>query len=185
MEKLERHERIITVLLRKIEESNGAEAENARKALERICKKYDLNIEDVLSNQDKRTQREYEYKRAKAVIAQIILRYGGNDDIYINRRAGIYIVDLTDAEHLEVSHAIDVLIPMYRKEMAKIQDVAMQAFVKKHDLYYKGERDREPERIGEEKPKSYEEQRAQLAKAMQIQSLAETMEDVEIHKRLK
>jgi len=183
MSKLERHERIIAVLLRKIATADPAEVANARRTLEKLCKKYDLEIDDVLNSTEKRTQREYEYKRARIIVGQILYRYGGNPDIYVNTRAGFLIVDLTDAEHLEVSHAIDVLVPLYRKELRKIQDVALAAFIKKHDLYYKGDRE-DAERIGEETPKTIAEQRAELARAMQIASLAETMDDAEINKRL-
>lgn len=179
-----RHERIISVLLRKIEAGDANEIENARTTLKKLCKKYDLDYQTVLTRGEERTEREYKYSDAKTVIVQIVLRYGGNDNVYHNKYRKVIIVDLTDAEHLEVMHAIDILVPLYRKEMRKIKDVAMHAFVNKHDLFYKGEVERPEELPGETKPLSYEEERERLARAMQINAMVETMEDATIHKRL-
>ena len=181
----ERHERIIAVLLRKIDEGNGAEAANARVTLAKLCKKYNLELEDVLRKTEVRIAREYPFSRAKDVVAQIILRYGYSKEIYYNNTRKYYFVDLTDAEHLEVTHALDILLPLYIKEVKKIRSIAMRAFLSKHDLYFKGEGEAPTARIGTEKEKTREEIERQRAELRQVAALAETMEEAQILKRLK
>jgi len=181
----ERHERIIKALINKIEANLGHESDAAQRVLENLCKKHNIDIDEVMNQKTKRTQREYSYKSINQdILHQIMLRYGGNDKVLINKRFKILITDLTDSEHLEVTHAIDVLVPLYKKELKKIQQIAINAFVQKHDLFFKGETDESDLRIGKEKEKSAAEQREEMRRQIQIGQMAEGMQDAEILKRL-
>jgi len=181
----ERHERIIKALISKIEADNGHESEAARRVLQNLCKKHNLDIDEVMNAKTKRTQREYSYKSINQdILHQIMLRYGGNDSVFINKRFKILITDLTDSEHLEVTHAIDVLVPMYKKELKRIQTLALNAFVQKHDLFFKGETEDSGKQIGDGKKESLEEYEARMRRQIQIAQMAEAMDDAPIHKRL-
>ena len=113
MEKL-KHERVITALVLKVKEANGGEADNALATLKKMCKKYELDLDEVLNGEAKKTDRVFEIKLKEHDIAvQVILRYGETREVYGSRGSRTaMIVALDEAHYLEVKHALEVLLPV-------------------------------------------------------------------------
>lgn len=178
---MEKHERIIAVLVLKVKANNGGESANALHTLKKLCAKYELDLDEVLTGK-KVERRLYKISRAtQLIVAQAILRYGESREIYTTRGNKYLSVELDEAKHLEVTHALDILLPLFHKEMKKVKEAALHAFVAKHDLFWKGER---PEQIGEEKKKTPEQIKEERERERTAIALAQGMEDATIYKRL-
>lgn len=179
---LEKYETIIAALVLKVKEG-GNEGENAKRALQKLCTKYQLDIDDILNETEKKEDRWYPITNVtKVIVAQIIRRYGGTTDIYNTRGKQHFVAEETTAEHLEICNAIDVLVPLYKKERKKALSLIEEAFVYKHDLFWKGPR---PKQIGEEPELTVDERVERMQRAAAISGLTRTMEDAVIQKRLK
>jgi len=178
---MEKHERIIATLVLKVHANNGGESANALHTLKKLCAKYDLDIDEVLTGK-KLEVRYYKISRAnQGIVAQTIMRYGNTREIY-NTRGGKHLaVELDESAHLEVTHALDILLPLFNKEMKKVREAAVHAFVYKHDLFWKGER---TEEIGEEKKKTKKEIEEERERSRRAVALIGGMEDAAIYKRL-
>lgn len=178
---MQKHERVIAALVGKVKENNGGESANALKTLKKLCTKYELDIDEVLTGK-KLERRLYKVSRAnQLIVAQIMLRYANTREIYHTRDGKYLATELDEATHLEVTHALDVLIPLFQKELRKVKEATLHAFVHKHDLFWKGER---TERIGEEKKKTQKEIEEERERDRIAASLVGNMEDATIYKRL-
>ena len=164
----------------KVKEANGGEADNALATLKKMCNKYELDLDEVLNGEAKKTDRIFEVRLKERQIAiQVILRYGGTREIYGSRGSrNVVIVALDEAHYLEVKHALEVLLPVWKKELEKVIDAAKSGFCYKHDLYYKGTDEAEGKKL------TPAEEREQQRRAIRGARLAEDMDDAEVLKRL-
>lgn len=178
---MEKHERIIAALVGKIKEGNGGEASNARITLKKLCVKYDLDFDEVLTGKKIETRWYKITAMTEGVVAQVIMRYGSTREIFTTRGGKLLATDLDEAAHLEVTHALDILVPLYKKEMRKVKEAVLHAFVAKHDLYFKGEY---VQQIGEEKKKTPQQIKEERERSRRAIALAQGMEDATIYKRL-
>ncbi len=175
---LDKYEKVIPALVLKIKEG-GNEGKNAETTLRKLCVKYKLEYDDVVNGGEKKEDRYYRVTAfSKPIVVQIILRYGNSCEIYRSKSKKYLIAEVSLTDHIEVENAISILVPLYRKELKKARELVLEAFCYKHDLYWKGP---QPERIGEQ---SLTDKLEQMKRAVQIQNVAEGMEDAVISKRL-
>jgi hypothetical protein len=140
-------ERQIIELAKKLkalsERGVGGEAINSEEALQRLIKKYKIDI-SLLSSEDP-TQREIKFDARipmnKDLSAQIIWRLledSENPDRSLRSRKrrtkyGILYIDLTEAEYLEVVMRIE----HYQADFKKNIDAFLYAYMKRQDLLTK------------------------------------------------
>ena len=156
----------------------GGERENATRAVKRMCEKYGLDFEEVMSDDEKLDDYEFKYTDNKLLVHAIIIAHGmvKRVPVYVHRYRKTLMVSTTKTKYIECLNALEVLIPAYRKEKRKVNKALWYGFLGKHNLWcpFPSEED-EPERKMTE-----EEVKARLAG----QGLQDHMEDVEVRKRL-
>lgn len=158
----------------------GGEKEAAQLMLKRLCAKYQLNYDDVMT-EVKFVDGELKYiKRTwKKIAVQCVSRYGllnVDSDIRENRYRKVIFFKTTPALLIETLNAFDVLSRAYDAEKKKLNKALFTAFLNKHDLFYQlkeGEKYK-----GSSKGMTLDEIRA-------AEALARQMDDIEIRKRLE
>ena len=116
------------------------EKANALRLVKEICKKHKLNFKEVMEGEQV-TEYEIKYKTdsERQVIAQTICRYGYRSIKEKTKYNEFYkkiFFETTVEKYLEVLHAIDILVPIWRKEKERMQQVILFGFLEKHQLFY-------------------------------------------------
>lgn len=178
-------EDLIGALVLKAKEG-GAESENARRALQRLCDRHNLDFDEVMEGADAVEEHMVEYKRGHyTIMAQIVLRYGTTEkyqDVMVNKRARAMFFKGTKQQYIEVLNAYEILAPLFNKEKKKIMDVFEESFVHKHKLYRQYS---VPKQIGDEPEKSFAEKMEEMKRGALIGQMTGSMEDAEINPRLQ
>ena len=111
---------LIGALVLKAKEDNGAESENAIKALKRLCEKHDLDFEEIMRGKERVEMRFLEYKRGhKDLARQVVARYGCSQDhqwIREHMYDPIFAFESDQQHYIETLHAYEILAPLYNKE---------------------------------------------------------------------
>lgn len=174
---------LLGALTRKAKEG-GPEGDNARKALERVCKKYGLEMDAVLAD-DTELVEEYtlDYKTGHHDLAvQIICRYALTpkyQDIrgFRNRLDGKPTNKMsfkcTRDRYIETLHAYDVLGPLYNQERKRVMDAYKYGFYSKHNLF--------PQFDTEDSPDT---DPVDMQAALRGQRMAADMDDADLTPRL-
>ena len=158
----------------------GGEQTAAIEMLKRLCNKYNLNFDDVMS-QATFVDGELYYKKDtwKKIAIQCVCRYGllkSEDSVRENKFRKKIFFKTTPALLIETLNAFDVLSRAYDQERRKMNKLIFTAFLQKHDLFYQlkeGEKYKESSKS------------MSLAEMLAAAAMAEGMQDVEIRKRLK
>lgn len=160
---------------------NG-EAENAKRAIERICAQYDIKLEDIL---DSNTVKTYRFKigRGKLDITLFVQCYakitGEKSLKYHQHTRDTITTELTPLQAAELNCLFQWHKENFKKEMEQIQKDLMEAYISKHRIYRdKSEDDDDDEEQEELTP----EEMQRLWKLMQLR---ETFSDRTYQKQLE
>lgn len=123
---------------------NG-EAENAKKAIERICKEYGINIEDFFDT-NKIDQYVFKVGQGKDMMnlfARCVSYVCGDikDMTYRRISRSSIELELTSMQYAEIFSLFNWHKGNYEREMRDFKINFMSAYVGKHDLYLPKERD--------------------------------------------
>ncbi len=149
---MENLEKVIS-LAKKMKEladrGDPGEKENAAEFLEQLLIKHNLTIEDVVG--EKTTERSFKYEYNNTVHRKFVMQVIASV-IGVNRQFTYtlyskasyridWVVDITDAEFIEISEKLEFFWPIYKKE----HELFYGAFVQKNKLYTKdGKKKDEP-----------------------------------------
>lgn len=120
------------------------EAENARRAIERICEQYGIRIEDVL---DIETLHSYTFEigRGKDMMQLFIRCISSVCDIkgmtYSKPTRSSIRIKLTALQYADLSSLFDWHRANYKRELDEFRRSFMSAYIGKHDLFFDSERE--------------------------------------------
>jgi len=115
------------------ERGEGGEKVNAFDQLQKLIKKYDLNLEDFETA--KLSYRVFAFdmhdETHKKFVRQVIISVIGLTDMYYNGLIhNNWAVEIDDLQYVEISEKIDFYWPIFKREM----EIFYTAFVQKNDL---------------------------------------------------
>ena len=166
---------------------NGIDGEKdtAQKILRRLCNVNGLDYDELMSDEiDEVHTHDFIFgrinKNKQKLVAHIIMKFAttkNNPEVFEmrNRRGDFigYTVKCTNSQYIETKYAIDLFLQAYNKELKRINDEVMIAFVNKHDLFRQYN-------LNAKNPKKSK--KHDMAKVARVTSLMSDMEDVSIHK---
>ena len=125
------------------ERGSGGEAEAARRAIERICAQYGIDLEDLL-NVDKQYHYVFEVGRAKDLFRLFVRCLDSVCDIsgmtYTAPTRSSVEVKLTALQYAETLSLFDWHKDNYKKEFEKFRRSFFSAYIGKHNLLFSKER---------------------------------------------
>lgn len=120
------------------------EAENARRAIERICEQYGVKIEDVLDIDTKRPYR-FEIGRSKDMMNLFIRCLSSVVDTtgmrYWKPTRSSIEIDITALQYADTLSLFNWHKANFDREVKEFQRSFMNAYIGKHDLYLDKERE--------------------------------------------
>lgn len=143
--KYERIKSKLRKLLALAERGVNGEAENAKKAIERICKEYGINIEDFFDT-NKIGQYVFKVGQGKDMMnlfARCVSYVCGDIKDMTYRRISRSSIELevTSMQYAEILSLFNWHKGNYEREIKDFKKNFMSAYVGKHDLYVQKERD--------------------------------------------
>jgi len=103
----------------------------AQKRLDTLLEKYNITLEDILSEEKK----EYRFKKGhhhdKSILFQCLAKFTTQDTYTKYHRKGYIDVELTKVEYLDLSEALEFYKKLYRKEIKTF----LSAFIYKHNIF--------------------------------------------------
>lgn len=121
------------------EQGCRGEAENARRAIERICEQYGLRLEDVLDI-DTKHRYTFEIGRAKEMMNLFIRCLSAVCDTtdmgYWKPTRSSIKVELTALQYAEVASLFDWHKANYNRELEEFKNSFMSAYIGKHNLFF-------------------------------------------------
>lgn len=169
---------------------NGIDGEKdtAQKILRRLCSANNLDYDELMSDQiDEVRTHDFIFgrinKNKQKLVAHIIMKFAttkNNPEVFeMRNRRGDFIgctVKCTNTQYIETKYAMDLYLQAYNKELKRINEEVMIAFVNKHDLFRQYNLNAE----NPKKPKKHD-----MAKVARVTSLMSDMEDVSVHKAVE
>lgn len=120
------------------------EAENAKRAIERICEEYGINIEDFFDT-NKINKYVFEIGRSKDMIHLFIRCISSVYDIknmtYRQVSRSSIELELTSMQYAEILSLFNWHKGNYERELKELKRNFMLAYAGKHNLYFAKERD--------------------------------------------
>lgn len=109
----------------------------AYKKLELMCKKHNLQIEDVLSTDEKRFNRQIRYysDEERKLIVQIAVMFGLDVTTYVKFSKHMILVQVTLSEWIEFSDYYEFYLTKMRKEFLMFRKAFFAAFASKNNLF--------------------------------------------------
>lgn len=160
------------------EQGCEGEAENARRAIERICKQYGLNLEDILDIETKHLY-TFEIGRKKEMMNLFIRCLSAVCDTsnmeYRKPTRSSIKIELTALQYAEVSSLFDWHKANYNRELAEFKSSFMRASVSKHNLFFNEERNSNV---------SYELTQEDIERIRCVWNMREAMSNNTYHKQL-
>ena len=161
----------------------GGEKANAIRIVKAMCIKYALVYDDLMSDQEKISEYSLHYRTAEEekLAMQIIIKFayeGKKGDMSGSSYRKMLFFNTTKERYLETMNAWAVLNRLLKSEKRKISNSVYYGFLEKHDLYYYPTAE-ETKKQKKDKMSKEEEEARRVGS-----SLAEHMEDAEIHKTL-
>ncbi len=174
--KKEYNEELLGKIVRLAKNGVGGEKANAVRLLKTLCKKYKLDFAEVMEQGEAVREYAIPYKKEMYVrlVSQIIYKYCDVDDVMYNSYRKMVFVNTTQEKYIETLNAIDVLVKLYEKERKKLKDIIFYGFLDKHRLYSNPKEGR----------KHSEPTKEELEVRRAGSSIADSMEDAHIQKRL-
>ena len=166
------------------EKGYRGEAENAKRAIERICAQYGITLEEVLCvEQPKRYQ--FEIGRYKYMLTLFCQCHGvvtGKGKLsYIKRSRNTIAVDLTPLQYAELSSLFEWHKANFLKDLAAMQDTIMEAYINKHNIFRTLSEEEQAERDAREEELTP----AKLRRLQAILAMQYELGDNTYHKMLK
>lgn len=162
------------------EQGYRGEAENARRAIERICEQYGLKIEDILDIETKHRY-TFEIGRAKEMMNLFIRCLSAVCDTtdmgYWKPTRSSIKVELTALQYAEVSSLFGWHKENYKRELEEFERSFMSAYIGKHNLYFDEERNYK----GDDEELTEED----IARIRRVLKMREAMSDNTYHKLLE
>lgn len=120
------------------EKGYKGEADNAKRAIERLCAQYGITLEEVLEV-DEPKRYEFEIGRYKYMLTLFNQCYGVVTGVgemrYYQRSRSKIAVDLTPLQYAELSNLFAWHKANFLKELEAMQDTIVEAYVEKHKIY--------------------------------------------------
>ena len=120
------------------EKGYKGEAENAKRAIERICAQYGVTLEEVLC-EEKPKRYVFEIGRYKYMLTLFCQCHGvvtGKGQLsYIKRSRNTIAVDLTPLQYAELSSLFEWHKANFLKDLAAMQDTIVEAYINKHNIF--------------------------------------------------
>lgn len=155
------------------------EAENARRAIERICEQYGVNMEDVLDIETKHRY-TFEIGRGRDMMNLFVRCLSSICDIsgmtYARPSRSSIRIELTTLQYADTLSLFNWHKANYERELAEFRRTFMSAYVGKHDLYM------DRERKGNDNKELTQEDIERIRRAWKMQ---EAMSDNTYHKQLE
>ena len=166
------------------EKGYRGEAENAKRAIARICAQYGITLEEVLCvEQPKRYQ--FEIGRYKYMLTLFCQCHGvvtGKGKLsYIKRSRNTIAVDLTPLQYAELSSLFEWHKANFLKDLAAMQDTIMEAYINKHNIFRTLSEEEQAERDAREEELTP----AKLRRLQAILAMQYELGDNTYHKMLK
>jgi len=160
------------------ERGEAGEARNAKAAIDRICSQYGIKFEDLASDKKKRRRfvigKSKLYKRLFWQCYSYILN--DNSPVsYWRPKRDIIDVELTDLQFADLSAYFYWHLANFDTELAKAQEIALSAYIQKHDIY--SDESRKPDG----KPLT----EADIKRIIAIHAAAEQMDDNYYQKQIE
>lgn len=162
-----------------VDRGEGGEVSAAKRAIEQLCEKYDINIEDLFKEEKKRYvfKIKYNNKFDKQLLFQCYAKVTNNKMIsYFTSklRPNIIEFDLTRIEYIDLKGMFE----FYRKEWSKIMKSSLNdlfdAFISKNEISHNQEDNKHKTLTLED-----------WERISRIQNLMSTMEVSSYHKQLE
>ena len=119
------------------------EADNAKRAIERICQQYGVKVEDVLDIETKRPYR-FEIGRGKDMMNLFIRCISATCDTegmrYWKPTRSSIEIDMTALQYADTLSLFNWHKSNYQRELEEFRRTFMGAYIGKHDLYFDKER---------------------------------------------
>ena len=162
------------------EQGYKGEADNARRAIERICEQYGVKLEDIL---DVETKHRYTFEigRAKDMMNLFIRCLSTVCDTtdmgYWKPTRSSIKVELTALQYAEVASLFDWHKENYNRELEAFRQSFMSAYIGKHNLYF----DEERNQSGDDDELTEED----IARIRRVWKMREAMSDSTYYKQLE
>nr|DAT92793.1 MAG TPA: Protein of unknown function (DUF2786) [Caudoviricetes sp.] len=125
------------------ERGYNGEAENAKRAIERICQQYGIRMEDVLDIETKHRY-TFEIGRKKDMVSLFLRCLSAICDTtgmkYTQLTRSSIRIELTALQYADVLSLFNWHKANYQQEYEEFKRTFMGAYVSKHDLYFDKER---------------------------------------------
>jgi hypothetical protein len=158
-------------LLALVKRGVGGEAENARRALEKLLKKTGFRLEDMDSEQKDVHFFTYKNEQEAVLLSQILAVVLGREaDIRVNPKRRRFVVLVTVAQGVE----IEMFWSVHKKQYAKEQITFLKAYVHRHHLFPKDDTPGDPDALTPE----------QRDEARRIRQIMTGMETVVVRKQI-
>lgn len=164
----------------------GGEKATAIRLVKALCKKHGLNFTEVMADSDVEALVEYTVKyrtdEEHSIMVQIFCSYAqmnAKHNAKYNAYRRVMIFNTTKQRYIEFLNAVDVLLPLWRKEKKIMQEAVRFGFYDRHDLYYHPT-DKERKTYFKNKKQDKDEEKARMAG----RSLASYMDEAIIRKQL-
>lgn len=162
------------------ERGYNGEAENAKRAIERICQRYGIELEDVLDIESKH-EYTFEIGRSKNMMSLFIRCLSSICDItgmtYSQPTRSSIRIELTAMQYADVLSLFNWHKANYQEEFEDFKSNFFGAYIGKHDLY-----------LHREKGKGIEEMELtpeDIERIRKIWKMREAMSDNTFHKQLE
>lgn len=123
-----------------VERGEQGERKAAEQALQNLLSKYNISIED-LENEEIKGRSFHVMPADWFIFTQIKVHMFYKRSLWQSKKKSWYIIDMTQAEFIEFSAMFDFHKNQYKKEIDKITDSFKSAYVHKHDMFWKGDKD--------------------------------------------
>lgn len=161
-----------------VEGGADGEIKAARRALEHLCRSYDVNLEELFSEKVQRWAFTVPYHDlfARTILFQIYAKVVNSPTIEFshNRNMNVFYFDLTNSQYVEMQGMFDFFFPQWKKEKKQLLEDLVSAFLNKHNLF--------SDQAGlKEEPMTPE----RWQKILRTEALMSQLKDVSYHKQLK
>lgn len=178
-EQLESLKKKLQKLQELAERGYRGEAENARRAIERICEQYGVKLEDVLDIETKHLY-TFEIGRSKDMMSLFVRCLSTICDIsgmtYSKPSRSSIRVELTALQYADVQSLFNWHKANYERELAEFRRTFMSAYILKHDLYTDKDR-----KGGDDRELTQED----IERIRRVWKMREAMSDNTYHKQLE
>ncbi|RLI72260.1 MAG: hypothetical protein DRP02_02280 [Candidatus Gerdarchaeota archaeon] len=178
-------ERIIPKIVALAKNGVGGEKTAAILKLKQLCEKHDLDFDEVMSETEGKIEKffiKYKNKQEWRIGVQVICRYAHqsmNQNIWGSKSEKELYFETTKQKFVDTLVAMETLKKAFKEE----QKLFLDAFIKKHNLYYQ-KTEEEWDKFKEQQADK-EESPEDFRRNLRVSGMASHMESVELQKRLQ